>query len=180
MTPKQAREFAKRFDQVYLTHQRSIHAYFFARTDDVALAEDFMQEVFARAWARFRDLAALDVDQQRNWLFAVAKNLLVSELRRKSVRRKRSLETWFDLGIQNSSEHWEAAELVGQLDRLIGQLPQDQRTALVMQVVGGLTSQQIGAVLERPAGTVRSLIARARRDLARRLSQDKEDKHERR
>ena len=86
MTPKQAREFAKRFDQVHLTHQRSIHAYFYARTDDIALAEDLMQGVFARAWARFHDLAAPDTDQQRNWLFAVARNLLVSELRRKRVR----------------------------------------------------------------------------------------------
>ena len=176
MTPKQAREFAKRFDQVYLAHQRSIHAYFYARTDDVALAEDFMQEVFARAWARFHDLAALDDDQQRNWLFAVARNLLVSELRRKRVRSRRSLAAWFDLRISDdSAEHFEASELVGRLDRLIGQLPQDQRTALVMQVVGGLTSQQVATVLERPAGTVRSLISSARRELARKLSEQKED-----
>ena len=68
-----------------------------------------MQEVFARAWARFHDLA-LDADQQRNWLFAVARNLLVSELRRKRVRSKRSLAAWLDLRVpDNSSPLWAMA-----------------------------------------------------------------------
>ena len=181
MTVRRTRELANRFDRVYRTHQRAIHAYFYARTDDIALAEDLMQEVFARAWARFHDLASLDADQQRNWLFAVAKNLLVSELRHKRVRSKRSIATWFDLRVSHdSAAHWEASDSVRRLDRLIGQLPQDQRTALVMQVVGDLTSRQIAAVLDRPAGTVRYLISSARRELARKLSQDEEDSHERR
>lgn len=181
MTRKGSRALAKRFDDVYRFHQRPIHAYFYGRTGDAPLAEDLTQEVFARAWTQFNDLALLDSDQQRNWLFAVAKNLFVSELRRKRVRTRRTFAAWLDLGVSESAaERWEASDLLAQLDRLIGQLPQDQRTALVMQVVGGLTSQQIGAVLERPAGTVRSLISSARRELARRLPQDEEDMHERR
>ena len=176
MTHKDSRSLAKRFDDVYRTHQRPIHAYFYGRTDDASLAEDLTQEVFARAWMRFPDLALLVADEQRNWLFAVARNLFVSELRRKRVR---TIASWFDLGVsENTAERWEASDSVRQLDRMIGQLPQDQRTALVMQVVGGLTSKQIGDVLERPAGTVRSLISSARRELARKLSRDKEGMHE--
>ena len=181
MTRKSSRTLAKRFDDVYRAHQRPVHAYFYGRTGDAPLAEDLTQEVFARAWTQFNDLALLDADAQRNWLFAVAKNLFVSELRRKRVRTRRTFAAWLDLGVSESAaERWEASDLLAQLDRLIGQLPQDQRTALVMQVVGGLTSQQIGAVLERPAGTVRSLISNARRELARRLTEDEEDTHERR
>lgn len=181
MTVERTREFAKRFDLVYRTHQKAIHAYFYARTDDVALAEDLMQEVFARAWARFNDLASLDADQQRNWLFAVAKNSLVSELRRKRVRSRGASAAWFDLsGSDQSVAPWEASDSLRRLDRFVRELPQDQRTALVMQVVGDLTSRQIAAVLERPAGTVRYLISTARRELARRLSQGEEDEHERR
>ena len=105
----------------------------------------------------------------------------MSELRRKRVRSRRAFAAWLDLGVsENTAERWEVSDLAGRVDRLIGQLPQDRRTALVMQVVGGLTSQQIGAVLERPAGTVRFLISSARRELARRLSEDEEDMHERR
>ena len=181
MTRRSSRALANRFDDVYRTHQRPIHAYFYGRTGDALLAEDLTQEVFARAWTQFNDLALLDSDQQRNWLFAVAKNLFVSELRRKRVRTARTFAAWLDLGVSESAaERWEASDLLTRVDRLIGQLPQDQRTALVMQVVGGLTSQQIGDVLERPAGTVRSLISSARRELARGLSEDEEDMHERR
>lgn len=181
MTRKRSRALAKRFDDVYRTHQRPIHAYFYGRMADAPLAEDLTQEVFARAWAQFNDLALLDAGEQRNWLFAVAKNLFVSELRRKRVRTARTFAAWLDLrASESAAERWEASDLLTHLDRLIRQLPQDQRTALVMQVVGGLTSQQIGAVLGRPAGTVRSLISSARRELARRLPQDEEDMHERR
>lgn len=180
-TRRSLRTLAKRFDDVYLANQRLVHAYFYGRTGDAPLAEDLTQEVFARAWTQFNDLALLDSDEQRNWLFAVAKNLFVSELRRKRVRTRRMFVAWLDLGVSESAaESWEVSDLLGRIDRLIGQLPQDQRTALVMQVVGGLTSRQIGAVLERPAGTVRSLISSARRELARQLTQDKEDMHERR
>lgn len=178
---ERTREFAKRFDRAYRIHQQAIHAYLYARSEDSALAEDLMQEVFARAWARFDDLAPLDDDQQRNWLFAVAKNSLVSELRRKHVRSKRLSATWFDLRFpDNSAAHWETSDSVRRLERLIGQLPEDQRTALVLQVVGGLTSPQIAAVLERPAGTVRYLISTARSELARKLSHDEDDSHDRR
>lgn len=181
MTRRSSRTPTKRFDDVYRTHQRPIHAYFYGRTGDAPLAEDLTQEVFARAWTQFTDLALLDADEQRNWLFAVARNLFVSELRRKRIRARRTFAAWLDPGVSESAaERWEASELLGQLDRLIGQLPEDQRTVLVMQVVGGLTSQQIGDVLDRPAGTVRSLISSARRELARRLSEDEEDIHERR
>ena len=180
-TRRSLRTLAKRFDDVYLAHQRPVHAYFYGRTGDAPLAEDLTQEVFARAWMQFTDLVLLDAEEQRNWLFAVAKNLFASELRRKRVRSRKVFAGWLDLGVSESAaERWEVSDLLGRIDRLIGQLPQDQRTALVMQVVGGLTSQQIGAVLDRPAGTVRSLISSARRQLARKLTQDEEDMHERR
>lgn len=180
-TRKSSRALVKRFDDVYRANQRPIHAYFYGRTGDAPLAEDLTQEVFARAWMQSTDLALLDADEQRNWLFAVAKNLFVSELRRKRVRSRRAFAAWLDLGVsENTAERWEVSDLARRVDRLIGQLPQDERTALVMQVVGGLTSQQIGAVLERPAGTVRSLISSARRELIRRLSENEEDTHERR
>jgi len=56
----------------------------------------------------------------------------------------------------------------------MSKLPEDLRTALVLQVMGRLSSSQIGEALGMPAGTVRYRIAMARKRLAEllRLEED--------
>ena len=59
-----------------------------------------------------------------------------------------------------------------QLDALnlaIQRLPEELRVVLVMAVLDGRTSSEIGALLGRPAGTVRYQLAQARQQLARDL-----------
>jgi RNA polymerase sigma-70 factor (ECF subfamily) len=48
-------------------------------------------------------------------------------------------------------------------------LPEEQRTLLALRFVAGLTSDEIGQALGKPAGTVRYQIAQARRRLAQEL-----------
>jgi RNA polymerase sigma-70 factor, ECF subfamily len=54
----------------------------------------------------------------------------------------------------------------------MNELPEDLRTALLLQVMGRLSSSQIGEALEVPAGTVRYRIAMARKRLAELLRLD--------
>ena len=54
----------------------------------------------------------------------------------------------------------------------MNELPEDLRTALLLQVMGRLSSSQIGEALEVPAGTVRYRIAMARKRLAEQLRLD--------
>jgi len=61
------------------------------------------------------------------------------------------------------------SEELGRLDTAIMSLPEEQRLVLCMQVLGGMTSSEIGAAIDRPAGTVRSLIHQARQMLKTQL-----------
>lgn len=54
----------------------------------------------------------------------------------------------------------------------LDQLPEDQRTVLVLRVYEGLSYQEIATVCEIPAGTVMSRLARARQQLRKELSDE--------
>lgn len=55
------------------------------------------------------------------------------------------------------------------LDRALERLPEDLRVVICMRYLGEMNSSEIGETLERPAGTVRYQLGRARVLLAREL-----------
>lgn len=57
-----------------------------------------------------------------------------------------------------------------EIDEALAQLPEEFRTAVVLRDVGGLDYAEIAATLEIAPGTVRSRIARGRRQLAAAIS----------
>ncbi|MCX6049486.1 MAG: RNA polymerase sigma factor [Chloroflexi bacterium] len=162
------------FEQIYASHRQSLHAYFLGRTGDGEVALDLLQEIFLRAWRNLARLQEKAADQQRYWLFTVAKNLLTDYYRHQRVQTSaqtalhdQTLET---LPTQKAPDaQIEVREQLQQLDQAIQQLPENLRTILLMQVLGDLNSTQIGDILELPAGTVRYQLAMARKRLSEAL-----------
>jgi RNA polymerase sigma-70 factor (ECF subfamily) len=162
------------FNRLYDEHSRALHAYFLGRTGDAEAALDLLQEAFLRAWRTIQTLQSLPPNRWRYWLFAVARNLVTDHYRR------RAAQTTVDavLGDQmrdaarvgappdHTAARLEQAETMACLDRAIRGLPDDLRTALLLQVLGEMSSAQIGEMVGVPAGTVRYRIAVARRQLA--------------
>jgi RNA polymerase sigma-70 factor, ECF subfamily len=162
------------FDRCYDEQHRAVHAYFLARSGDPEVARDLLQETFLRVWRNVATLELLPVERQRFWLFAVARNLLTDWSRRRATHSSLREElaraaVAGPRGGASAAEVAERREELAQVGRAIGELPEDLRTVLVMQVVGGLTSGQIGELLGRPAGTVRYHLSRARARVAERL-----------
>lgn len=163
-------EFRRLFD----AHRGAVHAYFLGRTDDRWAAADLTQEVFLRVWQRLSEVAGRPVDGQRAWIFTVARNLSVDAHRRERTR----------LGTETALRHEPAptatppasagvieAERVATVAGAIRRLPEGQRTVLTMAAAGELTSAEIAAALDLPAGTVRYRLSEARRALAAALAE---------
>ena len=156
------------FRELYDTQRAAVHAYFVGRTGDRWLAADLMQEVFLRAWQRLPELAGLTADAQRAWIFTVARNLSIDELRRSRTRAAT------DTALRNepaeegapASTAVIAAERVALVADTIKTLPEQQRTTLSLAAAGGLTSAEIATALGVPAGTVRYRLSLARKTLA--------------
>ena len=107
------------------------------------------------------------------WLFRIAKNVVIGYHRKQRQEEGTALLALDEADgarlAADPSEVYTAREAVQAVDAAIRRLPDELRVPLVMQVLGGMTSTQIGQVLGRPAGTVRYQIARARRLLAEAL-----------
>lgn len=163
------------FEALYSAHRQTLYAFLLGRCGERELALDLLQEVFMRAWRNMPMLDGLPLERQRGWLLSVARNLVIDDARAAATRQKTTREIEREAAVRQSSALSPDAEALQrerlqQLDTAIRGLPQDLRTVLVLQVVDGRNSTEIGEMLDRPPGTVRYQLAQARRILARELA----------
>lgn len=138
-------------------------------TRDVERADDLVQDTLVRAWEK-RRLWKLGSDL-RAWLFTIMHNVHVNQF---SQRRRRRLEVPLD-DDEGTSGAWETPVPANQFDRVelnevlaqIGTLPNEQREALILTAVEGLSYEDIARVQGVPIGTVMSRLNRARQKLRR-------------
>lgn len=156
------------FDLLYDRHLQPVNAYLLARTRDREVAQDLVQETFLRAWRNMDRVGPLETSRQRAWLVAVARNLVVDRSRRVRTERaavERVGRSPAATGPPDPARQAELARDVAAVDRAIAALPEDQRVILSLQVMGGLTSAEIGETLDEPAGTVRWKLNQARQHM---------------
>jgi RNA polymerase sigma-70 factor (ECF subfamily) len=166
------------FDALYQAHLQPVHAYLLARTRDPELARDLAQETFLRAWRNIAEVGGLETGRQRAWLVAVARNLVIDRGRRARTERaatERAGRLPDTAGAADPADQAQLGRDVAAVDRAIASLPEEQRVLLSLQVMGGLTSNEIGELLGQPAGTVRYRLNQVRRQLRTALETEKED-----
>ena len=129
-------------------------------------AEDVAQETFISA---YRSLAGFRGGNLRSWLMRIAANGSRDVLRRRRRRSERSLEESLESpSFQPVSdevtpdEAAQRSELNAELQRAILTLSLDQRTALVLVDVQGLSYGEAAEAMDVSVGTVKSRLSRAR------------------
>ncbi|WP_322795561.1 sigma-70 family RNA polymerase sigma factor [Tepidiforma sp.] len=145
---------------------------------DTGLAEDTVQDVFVRLWRRPETFIA-ERGRFISWLMSVTRNRAVDELRARGRRWKREGSP-----IAEPAEHAEpifhqpqpdplrSAELHDEqlaVRRALASLPREQQEVLELAYFGGLTQQQIAALLHEPLGTVKTRIRLGMQKLRRGL-----------
>jgi RNA polymerase sigma factor (sigma-70 family) len=123
--------------------------------------EDALQEAFMRAHRALR--TGRPPDAVRPWLFAIARNRCRTMLaaRREPATPIDELEPGFDGLADDVRTRADLRELVADL----GQLPDDQREALVLFALGDLSHAEIAATIGCRAGKVKALVFQARTTL---------------
>src|SRR5437764_4990939 len=127
-------------------------------------AEDVLQEVFAAAFnAMTADTRPINV---RPWLYRIARNRSLNHLRRLQSVGVDSMDVHYsDNGASTADKVYEREEfrlLVGD----IHELPETQKTALVLREMDALSYEQIAEAMESTVPSVKSLLVRARISLA--------------
>jgi RNA polymerase sigma-70 factor (ECF subfamily) len=132
-----------------------------------AEAEDLTQETFVRAFAGVHRFTARS--NARTWLLAIARRVVVDHFRAANARPKIASEHDWQAAVERSSPVPGVDETVT-LNLAVRELCDDRRDAFVLTQVVGLGYAEAAEICGCPVGTIRSRVARARRDLVDRLS----------
>src|SRR5882762_7727673 len=119
-------------------------------------AEDVLQEVFAAAYnAMLGDDRAINV---RPWLYRIARNRCLNHLRRPVPIGQDSMDIFERDGGSTTSDTVHKREEFRQLVSDVQDLPETQRTALLLREIDALSYDQISDVMETTVPSVKSLL----------------------
>ncbi|HEX8103761.1 MAG TPA: sigma-70 family RNA polymerase sigma factor, partial [Solirubrobacteraceae bacterium] len=127
-------------------------------------AEDVLQEVFAAAFnAMLADEREINV---RPWLYRIARNRSLNHLRRTQAVGVDSMDVHLSEGGITTADKVHRREEFRQLISDVQDLPETQRTALLLREIDALSYDQIAEAMETTVPSVKSLLVRARVSLA--------------
>jgi RNA polymerase sigma-70 factor, ECF subfamily len=141
----------------------------FARglTGSAADADDLVQAACERALARahqFQEGTRFD-----SWMFRIVQTIRIDQIRSRDVRKEEPEAEGERIGSDEPVRRVEARLALDEVRRALQDLPAEQRTALLLVTVDGLSYKEAAAVAEVPVGTIMSRLARARVALQARL-----------
>lgn len=131
-------------------------AYWLCR--DRSVAEDLTQEAFLRAWANIDSLR--DPSAIKAWLMQIIRN----EHMRRFRKRRPDIDTDVEL---DALEHAYESDFLGEMEmrEALAALPLALREPLVLQVLGGYTGSEIGAIVGVTEDAALTRVSRAKQAL---------------
>ena len=141
-------------------------------------AEDVVQETLIKLYTHasyYKNIAKFST-----WLYTIAKNNALTELRKN--KRKRTDSLWTNEGkpidIETKGDSLEKTVhneiAVEALNRYLGEIPENFRIAVVLRDFQELSYEEISKILEIPIGTIKSRINRGRIQLSEKMKHFKE------
>ena len=162
------------FSDLYAAHAPRVYRYLLSRTSSPSEAEDLTSLTFMRA------LAGLDQYRGRGagfpaWLMSIAHNLLVNWYRDRG-RRAPTEELNAALQIPATTPGPEASleqhERIARVRAAVGALAPDRQRLITLKYVDGLSNAEIGRIMARTEGAVKSLHHRTLSELQRLLGDE--------
>lgn len=161
------------FAQLVGRYRNQITSYIYRMTNDYDGAVDLAQETFVRVYRaadRYQTTYAFST-----YIYRIATNLAISELRKRKRRKLVSLTGFFQSKDGAEPQEFNPAdckplpdtELVdaerrSAVQRAISTLPEKYRAPLILRDVDGKSYEEISRILDTSEGTVKSRISRAR------------------
>src|SRR4051794_21066091 len=127
-------------------------------------AEDVLQEVFAAAFnAMLADSRPINA---RPWLYRIARNRCLNHLRRPTSAGQDSMDVFERDGGATTADTVHKREEFRQIVADVQDLPETQRTALLLREIDALSYDDISVAMDTTVPSVKSLLVRARVSLA--------------
>ena len=143
-----------------LTELPRLRRYARALVGDRAAADDLVQDTLERAWTRIAQWRA--GSDLRAWLFSIMHNLRVDQLRRPGLAIRAIDDA--DFAVPTRATQSDGLEIID-LEAALAQLPEEQRTVLLLVALEEMRYEEVAATLAIPVGTVMSRLSRGRERL---------------
>ncbi|MEI6193323.1 MAG: sigma-70 family RNA polymerase sigma factor [Verrucomicrobiota bacterium] len=160
-------------------YKQPLHNFIHRTLRDEAEAEDLAQNVFLQVYKsrdRYKRTAKFST-----WLFTIARNLCLNEIRRRSRHPAEALEEthsenedqpqrqYEDRKVLLATDNVLHSELAGKIEEALAELPENQRTAILLCRQDELSYEEIAEVLDCSLSATKSLIHRGRETLKEKL-----------
>src|SRR5215210_343557 len=151
------------FEVLYDRHHSAVLSYCRHMLGSRDEAEDALQQAFVSAHA---DIVSSDKPIRfKAWIFTIARNRCLSILR---ARREQPSEDLDRISTEGLGEQVQQREELRELLSDLHELPDDQRSALILSELGDLSHAEVAEVIECEVAKVKSLVFQARSGLIER------------
>ncbi|MCY4070592.1 MAG: sigma-70 family RNA polymerase sigma factor [Chloroflexi bacterium] len=160
------------FGELYERYLTKMYNYVYYRTGNTHDAEDLTAKVFHRAMSHIAAYVDRGLPFQA-WLYRIAHNLVANWHRDQGRRKIIALDDFVAHSLQSEApDRWtEEQEEQKQLMEAVRRLPEDRQQLLLLKFIEQLSNAEIGEIMGRTEGAVKSLYHRTllalREDLGR-------------
>ena len=158
---------AKDFKMIYDRHFDDLRRYLIFRSGDQDLSLDIAQNVFMKVWTKKIEIASGNI---KSLLFKMATDEFISNIRKKKVE-KEYIESVNLRLIREPDNNDDLLEKKLLFQKALNQLPEKQKTALLMNKMQGLTYKEIAEVLNLSQKAIEKRIGLALKALKQNLNQ---------
>ncbi len=149
-----------RYEALVRAFHADLYRYAYWLCQQRAVAEDLVQETFLRAWKSLDSLQ--EAAAAKGWLITILRRENARRFERKQFDYQDVEQDWLE---DEQSEGPEQKAEHQQLHQYIAKLAEEYREPLVLQVLIGMTGEEIAQTLELNLNTVNTRLFRARHQL---------------
>lgn len=162
------------FNQIVLEYQDMVYHQAYRVIGEPDAAEDATQEAFLSAYQKLHTYRG---GSFKSWLLRIVTNACYDELRRRQRQPVTALKPEDDHGEEIDSPQWmedpgekpeetvQRSELSEAIQRCLNELDEKFRSIVVLVDIQGMDYASAAEIVDRPLGTIKSRLARARQSL---------------
>jgi RNA polymerase sigma factor (sigma-70 family) len=154
------------FAHLVRRHQDAVHRFILRMLGSHEEALELTQDTFIKAWQALPQWQPQA--QFKTWIYRIASNTAMDALRRRKIVEMVPLEEDYDAPSSGPGPEvqLQSQQRLRSLESALAELPAEQREAILLREIEGLSYAEISAALNVHEGTVKSRLARARETLA--------------
>ena len=144
--------------EVMAMYKKPIFNYLSLLLGNRQLAEELTQDTFVKVYFKAHTLKTDHPQAAKAWIYSIATNLARSEFRKKRIKKI------FSLSELNEGQVSYQPDIEGKLlaEQLLAMVPEKWRVPLVMKEMDNFSFEEIARMLNKPIGTVKSMVFRGK------------------